>query len=276
MRVLGLFLLIPLVAALAAGLWGLAIMKGDVRAFIAVIERGEFPDWPEVGGYGVGYGGTVDDDFGNRFDTTGDLALNSAATADDAQGGAQGQDEFRALTVQYLQRARLGPGDSWGGLTIERADADFAVALLETGQRVTISATDGYAPQPRFSNPEGGHIGVLLTHESAPPIGMILTDIAQMRTAKLPEKIAFYKSLAEQLDGPQSNGMVIDDASHDGRGVFFCMRPRSSNTALLTGARIDRGVLVAAVLRLGCGDATDADIARLEVAVRAVTPERWR
>lgn len=241
MRVFALILLIPLTAVLAAGLWGLAIMKGDVDALVALVESGELPSAPTFSGVGAGGGGSFD-----------------------------------LLVANHMGTATLGPGDSEDGLTIERADETGAVALLPTGQRVTLTPTDGYAPMNLFARPNSGHLGALLLHEEATPLGLVITDIEAMRTAKLPEKMEFYAALAREIEARDPVTVQYDDVRHDARGVFYCLRARWDDVSVLAGARIDRGLLIVAVLREGCGEADDTDMARLEIGVRAVSPERWR
>lgn len=256
MRVLALILTIPLTAALAAALWGLALVKGDVGALVAHLERGEFPSFPDLGP-GAGWSG--------------------AAPARDAAPAAVDDDGLAEIIEAQLGRASLGAGDSANGTTVERADTAEAVALLPTGQRVTVTAPEGYALRPRFSQPDGAHLGVLLTSAEALPLGLVVTDVEAMRTAKLTEKLEFYRLLADGIEGQrQEGGYRVDGVSHDARGVFYCLRARWSRERVLAAARIDRGLLVATVLRMGCGDPSDADVARLETAMRAVSPERWR
>lgn len=249
MRVFAAILLIPLIGALAAGLWGLALMKGDVKAFVALIQSGGLPAFPSLGGGGLG-------DLGD-----------AASPAD--QG-------FHELVAAHVGSARLGPGDSRDGVVIEQADLSGAVVSLPTGQRITLSPTDGYTPMPGFSRPDGAHLGLFLTHDEALPIGLRITDFEAMRTIDLRGKLDFYSRLAQQIAARPAGATRYEDVTHDARGVFYCSKSRWSDDSMLVGARIDRGLLVVAALRPGCGEADDADIARLAVGARAITPERWR
>ncbi|MEM9146881.1 MAG: hypothetical protein AAGC57_11830 [Pseudomonadota bacterium] len=255
MRTLVLLLMIPTTAVLAAGLWGLALMKGDVGAFVATLERGEFPAWPEMGGFGP----------------------VATAPRTGADGNSAISDATLALMVeQHIGRASLGAGDRGSDVTIERADASEAVIALPTGQRVTITAPEGFDLYPRFSEAsDDGHVGVLLMHPET-PIGFSVGDVEALRSAKLAEKMQFYEALSQQIATKSSSEASIDEVRFDARGLIYCLRPRWSGDSALMGARVDRGLIVQAVLRTGCGEASDLDVSRLDIAVRSVTPERWR
>ncbi len=273
MRLLAVFLLIPTVGALAALLWGLVLAGGDVGALRAALEEGRLPG--RVSG-GAGPGAADPPEPGGAGGFLDLLGLGGPGLPGASLDPAA---RFAALVEREVARDAIGPGESRGGIAIERADATSAVVLLPTGQRVTVTAPQGFRIAPRFSAQPGGLGGAwaLLRAETGPPLAISFADIETLRTANLREKIAAYGTIAGSLaQQTPPAGVVLSDFHHDGRGVFYCMTVERAGLDLLVGGRLDRGLFVTSLLRPGCGDPDAADLARLGLAVGAVEPERWR
>lgn len=273
MRLLAVFLLIPVVGALAALLWGLVLTGGDIGALrTAIAERrlpgpsaAESAPAPEAE-----TGGGLLERLG--LDTTGGLGPSLAGLAP--------EERFAAIVGREATVGGLGPGESRHGITIESAATDRAVILLPSGQRVTLTAPEGHSIRPRFAAPPGGLGAVWALIEGspdAPPLALSIADIEPLRRASLGQKIEAYGALAESLSNQKPPaGVTFSGFRHDARGVFYCMTLERADLGVLVGARLDRGLLVTSPLRPGCGDPGPDDLARLGQAVSAVEPERWR
>lgn len=254
MRTVTGILLILVLGAFAALLWGLAYFKGDPRALMAAIRTGSLPE----------------------------LALGAPDWEFDLpEGMTREQQEAEPpspIAIAFARTGPIGEGQSAKGLAVVRARADGARVVLRERMAVEVTPPPGYRLESGFAPLDGGGaMGLLMpVGGDAEPMLFVLQEADKHRRADLTEKMRYYEGAARQMRQMGSFGnnprLAVGDVGHDARGITFCLEDRFSDERMQAGMRLTLGIVVMVTLDIGCrGFDRDAS-ARLEAVLSGIRP----
>ena len=257
MRVLvyfGQILLIAAVGAAAVMVWGMVLSRGGQGG-------GPAPLVADAGRSGGAQSGAAPSGLEMLADRLG-LAPRRAPG-----------DPLARVHFALTEVAETGPGRTRHGVTLLQHGQGAAIGFPDGGQ-VLLRAPDGTRLDPEVFALDARVAGFRLLPEGGDALPALVTRAPGYEQVVLIEKLAFYDATARRMleEGRLGPGapVAVTDASSDARGLILCTMLEGSE--LLAGAKLERGVVVVAFLRAGCGEAGPDDHARLALAAAAVRP----